>query len=368
VACLALVGGVFLVPSAQVSVVAASEAWNVEVPVSVDPAVKKADVGTGRLPGRAVTRDVSETATGTATGKKTVPDAKASGEVVLLNRSDKPVQAPKGTVVLAGPVKFATQADVTVAPSRMAGTAQSFGMASVKVMAVTGGTSGNVGRDQINKVEGPLASTLTVQNNTAARGGTERATTFVTDDDRKKLQESLTKTLSERLTQQVKKESLVSEKETLVPWPGQNAAEAVFSKNVDEEAQTFTLTLKMRYGATVFSNDAYNRFVQDVAASSMKSLKPGFEVAPGSMQAEPPTVVGVENGILRLSGRARATISASVDQKAVRSELAGKPVSAAHAYLAELPGKAGYDLRVSGPVAGRMPFFGGRIGVSAKTQ
>jgi hypothetical protein len=166
----------------------------------------------------------------------------------------------------------------------------------------------------------------------------------------------------------VKKESLVSEKETLVPWPGQNAAEAVFSKNVDEEAQTFTLTLKLRYGATVFSNDAYNRFVQDVAAASMKSLKPGFEVAPGSMQAEPPTVVGVENGILRLSGRARATISAGVDEKAVRSELAGKPVSAAHAYLAELPGNAGYDLRVSGPVAGRMPFFGGRIGVSAKTQ
>ena len=368
VTCVALAAGVFLLPSAQVSVVAASEAWNVDVPIAVDPAVKKADIASGRLPGRTVTRDVSETATAAATGKKTVPDAKASGEVVLLNRSDKPVQVPKGTVVVAGPVKFVTQVDVTVAPSRVAGTAQSFGMASAKVMAVTGGTSGNVGRDQINKVEGPLASALTVQNNTPARGGTERATTFVTEEDRKKLQESLTKTLSERLAQQVKKESLAGDKETLVPWPGQNAADVVFSKSVDDEAQTFTLTLKMRFAATVFSNDAYNTFVKEVATANLKRLKPGFEAAPGSMHAEAPVAAGVENGILRLSGRARATISAGVDEMAMKSRLAGKPVSAAHAYLAELPGNASYDLRVSGPMAGRMPFFGGRIGVSATSQ
>ncbi len=366
--CVALAVAFLLYPAATVTLAPVSESWTVEVPLTVDPTLKKADVAKARLPGRAISREVQETATAPATGRKNVPDSKATGEVVLLNRSAQPVQVLKGSVVTAGAVKFATLSDVTVSPSRSAATTQSFGMATVRVAAVAGGVAGNVERNQITKIEGPAASSLTVQNNAPTRGGTDRPISYVTEEDRRKLHEALSRTLSERLAQQLKSDLPATDKETLVPWAGQNPAvvDATFTKNVDDEAQTFALTLKLRYGATAFGNDAYNTFVRQVAAANAKDLKPGFAVAPESVQPEAPVMAGVENGVVRLTGRARARVTSQVDSGALRGALSGKPLTQAHSYLAQLPGAAGYELHSRGPLPGRLPFFGWQIGVQTK--
>jgi hypothetical protein len=240
-------------------------------------------------------------------------------------------------------------------------------MASAKVVAVTGGVASNVGRNQINKLEGPLSMSLTVQNNAPARGGTERSATFVTEDDRKKLLESTNRSMTERLTQQVKRELAVSDKETVVPWTGQNPAvlESLFSKNAEEEAQSVSLTLKLRYSATVFANDAYNALMQD--AATLQRLNPGQRIVPATLRAEPPSVVGVENGILRLTGRASATVSSAPDAGQMRAALAGKPVHVARSHLETLPGATGHELRVNGLLPGRMPFLAWRIGVTTNS-
>ncbi|MGI8423748.1 MAG: baseplate J/gp47 family protein [Chloroflexota bacterium] len=365
---LALIIVAVLYPNASISVVPATEIWQVEVPLTVDPTLKKPDLSNARLPGRSITKDASDTLTVPATGRKTVQDAKASGEVVLLNRSDRAVVVPKGTTVLAGAVKFTTQSDVTVAPSRSAGSAQSFGMVTVKVQAVSGGPSGNVERNKVDKVEGPLSASLSVQNGQPTRGGTERAATFVTEDDKRKLQEQLFRTLSERLTVLVKKELPASDKESLIAWSGQNPAivESTFSKNADEEASNLSLTLKLRYGATAFANDAYNQLIRQLASTSATAAKPGFRVARDGVQPEPPALAGAENGTLRLIGRARATVIAEVDESKLRAAMAGKPVPAARAYLQGLPGVSSHDLHVVNFLPGKMPLIGWRIEVSAR--
>jgi hypothetical protein len=336
--------------------------------LTVDPNAKKPDAAKGTLPGRAITKDLSETQTAPATGRRTVPDGKAAGEVVLLNRAETPANVPKGTIFTAGAVKFASQSDVTVAPSRRAGNAPVFGMVTVRVQAVTGGPSGNVDRNKIDKIDGPLSASLSVQNNQPTRGGTERAATFVTEDDRKKLHEQLYRTLADRLTQQVKKDLPTSDKESLIAWSGQNPAiiEAAFTKNADEEAQNVSLTLKLRYGATAFSNDAYNQLVREVAAGGAVTAKPGFRVAPQSVQPEAPSLAGADNGIVRLVGRVRATITADVNAGKVQADLAGQPVAAARTYLAELPGIQSHDVRAVNFLPGKLPLMGWRIGVTAQ--
>ncbi|HEU5316470.1 MAG TPA: hypothetical protein VFX49_10190, partial [Chloroflexota bacterium] len=364
--------GTLLSPNASVTVVPTSEQLQIELPVIVDPSAKKVDAAAGRLPGRTISRELSESATAPATGKKTVPDGKASGEVVLLNRSESAVSVPKGTVVLAGTVKFATLSDVTVAPSRRAGAAQTFGMATTRVQAVTGGAAGNVDRNKIDRIEGALSASLSVQNTAALRGGSERQMTYVTEDDRRRLQERLFQSLAEKVMQQVKKDLPASDKETAVAWSGQNPAvvEASFSKAADEEAQSVALTLKVRYGATVFSNDAYNQLVKQQAQANAGTLRPGYVIAKETVQAEPPAVGGVENGTVRLVGRVRATATQHVDTTALRGALAGKPVETARDALGQLPGLAGYELSVRnplpGPFSGRMPSLGWRISVQSR--
>ncbi|HEV2125758.1 MAG TPA: baseplate J/gp47 family protein [Chloroflexota bacterium] len=357
-----------LVPSATISVTPVVESWTADVPLVVDPALKKPDLAKGRIPGRVVAKEVADSLTAPATGKKTVPDSRASGEVIFLNRSDKPVSIPKGTVVLAGNVKFATQVDATVSPSRAAGSSQSFGMSTVKVAAVTGGVSGNVDRNQINKIEGPLSGPLSVQNNAPTRGGTERAITYVTEDDRKKLHEKLHKDLSDRMGQQLKGQLPVSEKESAVPWSGQNPSvvEAQFSKNVDEEAQSVTLTLKMRYAATVFENDAYNTSLAQLAGTKSGEVRPGLEIVKGSVQALPPEISGVvENGVVRLTGRVRGMAATRVDEASIRQNVANRPLAEAHTYLGSLAGITRYEMQQANTWFGRLPWLGWKIRVAA---
>lgn len=354
-----------VLPSAQVELTPTSQSWSVDFPLTVDPGTKKPDASHGRLPGRAISKELSDTAQAPATGKKIAPDAKASGEVVFINKTARVVAVPKGTTVLAGANRFLTQADVNVPPTTPAGSQQMVGMQRVAVQAAAGGTSGNVDRFQINRVDGPLSSSLDVRNDSAVRGGTERPITYVTADDRKKLQDTLFRSLSDRLNQQLKGQLPAGDKETAIPWSAENPAivEATFSKNVDEEASSVSLTMKVRYGATVFSNDAYNSLVQQIAAGKLRSDKPGSQTL-GSIAPQAPQVMGVEGGQARLAAHAHTTISARIDAGALRAGLSNKPLDQARSFLDAQPGLSSYRLSAWPSFLGRMPWLGWRIAVS----
>jgi hypothetical protein len=335
----------------------------------VDPGIKQADLAGARLPGRTVAHEVSDRVEAPATGRKTVPATAAAAEVVFLNKSDAVIAVPKGTIVTAGPVRFATQGDVSVGPSRSAARAQSYGMASVRVVAVEGGPAGNVAAFKIDKIEGAFGKQLEVQNTTPARGGTERAIAFVTEDDRRKLHDSLYRTLSERLAQQLKSQLPTGDKESVVPWSSPNPAlvEATYSKNAGEEAQTLSLSLKLRYGATVFSNEAYNALALQLADGKAGELKPGYRVVASSVRAQAPEVLGIESGIVRVVARAQGTVLPHVDPGELRRRLANRPVSEARAYLGDLRGMAGYELQQWPAWLGRMPWLAPRIAISVET-
>lgn len=352
------------VPTAAVEILPVREPWTGEVPITVDPALKKPDVARGRIPGRTVSKEVSDSRQEPTTGRKAVPDARAAGDVVFVNRSDKSVQIPKGTVVLAGAMKFATRED-SVVPGTPASAKNAPRMARVKVQAVNGGPSGNVERFQIDKIEGPLGTTLEVLNDAAVKGGTERVSAYVTEEDRRRLQESLYRLLSDRLTQQLKGQAPNAEKESAVPWSGQNPAivETAFSKNVDEEAQVLSLTMKLRYGATVFSNDTYNDVVRRHASGTLQQARPGFQLAPDTVNAQPPLVLGVENGSVRLTGRVSGTAVADMNAGAVKRAVANRPVREAMQALQTVPGVSAYQLRAWPAWFGRVPWLGWRIAI-----
>jgi len=100
------------------------------------------------------------------TGRRDVPDAKASGEVTLVNLLPQDVNVPRGTVVrtsAAVPVRFQITQDVVVPAN---------GQITVPIEALNPGLTGNVGALLINQVEGPLASALRVFNTNPTSGGT----------------------------------------------------------------------------------------------------------------------------------------------------------------------------------------------------
>jgi hypothetical protein len=238
-------------------------------------------------------------------------------------------------------------------------------MASVRVVAVEGGVAANVDALKINKIDGPLSAQLDVQNNAPARGGSERTIAFVTEEDRRRLFDSLHRALAERLTQQLKTQLPSGDAESVVPWAGQNPAivEATYSKQAGEEAQAVSLTLKLRYGATVFANDAYNALAERAATAKVGDLRPGYQFVAGSVRPQPPELVGVDNGVARIRARAQGTLTPRLDAGQVRRDLANRPLAEAEAYLAGVHGLSGYDLQHWPGWFGRLPWLGLRIAV-----
>jgi hypothetical protein len=345
---------VAVVPTASVQITPAAERWTAELPVVVDPGIKKADVEQGKLPARTISKEVSETKQVPTTGRKPAPDARAAGEVVFINKTDN--------------VKFATQADVTVSGTIFAGPQQRWGMGRIAISAVEGGPAGNVERFRINKIEGALAGSLDVQNDAATRGGSDKTVAFVTADDRKKLQDSLFSLLSDRLSQQIKGQLPDADKETVVPWSGQNPSmvEATFSKNVDEEATTLSLTMKLRYGVTVFSNDGYNALVKQIAGSRAGQISPGYDLVKNTLEPQAPAVAGVDDGgVVRLTARATATAVPSVDLGKLRGRLTNRTLKDANAVLGAIPGIVSYQVRAWPGWISRMPLLGFRIAVAS---
>jgi len=361
----ALAGAAALVPSATVTLTPAMEQVTLDMPVIVDPGVKRPDLGKGALPGRTISKELSETQQAQATGRKPAPDARASGEVVFINKTEKPVLVPKGTAVLAGSVRFATQQDLNVGGTVFSGPQQRISMQRVNIQAVNGGLDGNVGRFQITKIDGPLGQQLDVQNDAATRGGSDKTIAFVTADDRRKLQEALTKSLTDRLMQQIKGQLPSPDKETVVPWAGQipSVVEAAFNKNEGDEAQTFSLSLKIRYGATIFGNDAYNAFVKQLAMRQAGQSRPGFELVDKSVNAVAPEVQGVQDGTVRLLARARGALEPHVDAGAVRAGVANRRIDEALAFVQALPGMTHAEVKASPTWFGRTPLLGLRVGV-----
>jgi hypothetical protein len=127
--------------------------------------------------------------------------------------------------------------------------------------------------------------------------------------------------------------------------------------------------MKMRYGATLFGNDAYNAFVKQLASSRLGQMTPGYAFVPATVNPLPPTVGPIEpNGAVRLTAGAEATVVPAVDTGRLRSSLANRPLTEAHDFLGSQSGIAAYQLRTWPTWFGRMPSLGLRIAVGADVE
>lgn len=370
----------FVVPSATVEIVPATTTWSTTVPVLVDPATRKADPTSGRVPGRWVVKEVTESGQANATGKRVMPDSKAGGDAVFINRSDRQIMVPKGTIVAGSGVRFITQLDVVVPATQIGGIQKRIGVTRVAVVAETGGTAGNLDRGKIATIEGPLNGQLDVQNDQPYRGGTERTIVFVSPDDRRKLLETVQKSAIDKLASQVKALTIDPMKEVAVPLgvvgtpvtipgaQGPGVIEATFSKGENDEGSSVSVTVRARYAVTVFEIAGAQQVAQAGATTMVAQQRPGFAPIGGVPRTMAPEVGSVDaaTGQVQVRVRVDASVAPIVTASDVRAAIAGQTIDDARAALTKMPGIASYRLE-SWPAWSwkqTLPALGWRIGVA----
>lgn len=167
--------GCYRVPSAQVTIIPASEEIVAVGEARPNAVVERSDLATETILVTTIRRQVFTAVTTTTTGEVEVGDERAILDVSFANSSARVALVPRGTRVSTDEgIAFLTDEDLDV-PAE--------GTASVSAAAEFPGIDGNVEANALTTIEGDVVPALSLAGSTAGSGGTNRLTAAVSQED-----------------------------------------------------------------------------------------------------------------------------------------------------------------------------------------
>jgi hypothetical protein len=360
-----VIGAFFLMPEATVTVMPAGMALERQVHLIANPAVELVDEEAAEIPAHVVETELKGQAQVSTLARSDAPDAKATGEVVFINRTNESVEIPAGTVVATSAgttIKFVTTETTSLAAG-MTSTARA------RIEALDPGPSGNVGPFLINRVADPaLTAKVRVANEQPTEGGSVKQVGVVTAAERERLRGML--------LQQLHQEALARLGSALGPeefMPVESISVVALDETYDHllgEATDF-LGMTMRVHAEGIAFDLSQ--AQRIARAALEDEVPGgHTLQPESFHAEvvEATVIAPnpDEGqytvraelVMKVRGRTEATITPG----RVISLIQGRPLSEARMrLLSSLPLKEAPQLSMEPDWWGRVPWLPFRIQV-----
>jgi len=343
---------VYIIPGATITLKPQVKPLQVRRQIVADPALESVENGDAAVAGRLL-RSIQEwQAEVDTTGAIEVDDAPAKGKVVIVNQLDQPVTVPAGTRVSTSAGEntvFQTMNAVEV-PGLIGGTAE------VEVVAIQPGADGNVGRNRINRIEGPLALRLEVRNMEATEGGGSRLENAVTESDMERLrshvmQQLQVRALADMENQLTENEFLARDSLRVV-----NIIQETYSNFVNEQTDTLILDIRAELQATVVDETKAIGLVYDELAGG---VEPGYELIPGTLLFESGEVERVDDqGRVTFEMYGEGMTAASLVTDEILDEIAGQKSGVAVTYLFEnLPLQDYPSVQVWPNWFGRLPFL-----------
>ena len=348
---------VMIWPSATVRVATVREPIGVSVWVEASMGTQAVDWGQMRMPARVVQVEVVERDELPTTGIANVGAEYATGTVLFVNSTVREVRLPEGTTVSTStgtPVRFQTTAPVVVEPR---------GRARVPIVALEPGPGGNVPANRINRVEGGLAASVNVINDTGTGGGQTEQVRRVTHGDKQQLRDLLLEKLVARAHAEI---SAVLEDEFL-PIESMQVNPYSIRENYDHHVddQSDTLALEMR--GVVWGLAVSRSVAEEIARRALlRQVRGGFELVPGTVQVARGEELSVDlgRGDIRFVVEGVALMEAQIDVPLIQEAIRGQPIDEAVAYLADtLPARTTPTLEVEPQWMERVPWLPFRIRV-----
>ncbi len=357
-------GGVYLVvPSARIQLTPVQQQYSTELQLMADPQVRGLNATAGTIPAQLVVIEETDELTVAATGTRDEPIGKAEGSVILRNQISQPVIVPQGTVILTSDNRrFLTSAQVTVPPT--SATSGSFGARRVAVVAEEVGPIGNVEAGAITHMEDQsLNQRLIVENTSPIQGGGERATRFVTEEDRLKLFENLRQELLHQVLTSLRDRIDVSD-EIFVQWDTDVIVEqAEYDKEVGQEGDEVTLQMKVKLRGTVFSSKHLAEVAPLIIERIVENQLGSYTLLRDTLILGAPEDFGISEGVVQLTVQAQGDLVSTWDLGEVRRKLANTTREEAEAYLNTLMGVGEFVVEMGPDWYDRMPRLWFRISI-----
>ena len=358
-------GALFVWPQATVTVVPAGGALEQQVQLTADSSIELVDKEAAEIPARLIRTQIKGQAQVSTLARQDAPDAKATGQVVFVNRTSEPVEVRKGTLVATSTgttIKFATLERATLA----AGVGS---VAQASIEALDPGLSGNVVPFLINRVaDAALALKVRVANEQPTEGGSVRQVGVVTAADKERLHAMLLQQLHQEAYARL--ESELGPQEFL---PVESVSIVVLDETYDhllgEATDSLGMTMRVWTQGIAFDltqAQGVARTVLERAVPAGRALRPGSfhaEVVEAAM-AVPDTSEEEQWPRVQLVMKARGWTEATITPGRVITLIQGKPIPEATAKLQDtLPLKEPPLLSVEPEWWDRVPWLPFRIRV-----
>lgn len=353
-----------VIPRAEITFVPRSTQIIVSVNVFADPNAESVDVITAHLPAITVTATIRNQVTIPTTGKKGIPDTRASGMVSFVNQLNTPVRIGQGTAVRTSAtsqaIRFIVTQDVEV-PGGIGAQAEG------RVEAVEPGFAGNVPPNMINEIEGVAALAVRVSNPAPLAGGGEKEVRSVDAADRDTAREQLTRILRDDVLKQLQAE--LAPGEFLIPESlSGTILDATFDHEVTEQADNLTLVMRVAYTALKVASEDANSLVFTALSHQAPA---GYALIPEGMafQRGVASAVPSRDDVYQFSMQGVGYAAADLDVGRALRQIAGKRIEDARGLLKQaLPLKSDPQITVYPSWFPWMPWLSFRIHAEVNPQ
>ena len=350
-------------PSASITLVPYEEDHEIIVPITIDSTAQEISFGYFIIPGQVISQDVQGTREMPTSGHKDVPAEFAKGTVLFINVTGQSVKIPSNTIVSTSsgtPVRFRTTETV-----ELTGTINS--RVSVPIEAVSPGPSGNLGPQQINRVEGAAATVVRVLNEEGMENGTVEQQSVVTAADQEQLREQLRQQLLQ--AGRAALESMVEglgEDQLLVPGMiTMNVVTENFNGIANDQLDVLRLDMRAKVTGIVISQEHIERMVR---RELKDEIPPNYMMLEDQLIFAPDEAQLGENELPVMPVRAQTRFRADLSGEQIRTLVRGQPIDDAEAALSQhLPLATNPTIAVSPDWWNRMPYLSQRIFIDLKT-
>ncbi|HTP09727.1 MAG TPA: hypothetical protein VMP08_15835 [Anaerolineae bacterium] len=358
-----------IIPNAQIVLVPQSTKITASINVLADPQATEVDQMTGHVPAiETAPIVVRETMTVPTTGKKSVPDTRATGRVIFVNQLNSPIRISQGTVVRTSAtgqaLRYVLTQDVDV-PAGIGAQAEGI------VEAVEVGAASNVDANLINEIEGVAALAARVSNPDPLTGGGDKEVRAVDPADRTKATEDIRPKLRETALKQLQEK--LDSGEFIIPESlSGNILELTFDHEVTEQADDLTLVMRVQYSAEKVQSEDANSLVFNALNAQ---TPPGYELLPEGMafQRGEASVISdtqvVTQTLYQFPMQGSGFAAADLDVGAAVEKITGKPLEEATTLLQDsLPLKKEPEIAVFPKWFPWLPWLSFRIQTEVNPQ
>lgn len=340
-------------PKAEVKIFVEPKILEKDTQVTADPSVTSVDEESKIIPGQVVETEVTGSAKGEASGKKTVGDP-AKGTVVIRNKTDEEKTLSKGTsLTAANGFKFSLDASVTVASkSAEDGT---WGKATGAVTASDVGADGNLPSGSDLVISSLATSQFIAKAEGNFSGGTSREVTVVSDTDQKRLLASLASELRQQA--KLKLQEKLPGKKILEEALSEEIIKKSFNKNINDQASEFSLNMTARYRGTAFEEGDLKQIVGKLVTTQAPE---GFKLDLAGTETQADISKLEKDGKLVFLARFKAKLMPTIDENKIKGAIKGKSVTAVSDILKGYENVLGSEIKMIPslpPALQLMPFL-----------